>query len=97
MGNVEGCSPLQFSLQFYIERQALVGCYNSNHATRLERVGCGTILITVRGLFRGGSRWELGAVAVQFYIETRNSLGGYNSKYRKAATCKGLQFYFFVF
>ena len=27
--------------------------YNSNHATRLERVGCGTILITVRGLFGG--------------------------------------------
>ena len=24
-GNVEGCSPLQFPLQFYIERQALVG------------------------------------------------------------------------
>ena len=29
------------------------GGYNSNHATRLERVGCGTILITVHGLFGG--------------------------------------------
>ena len=27
--------------------------YNSNHATRLERVDWGTILITVRGLFGG--------------------------------------------
>lgn len=34
-------------LQFYIERRALVGCYNSNHGTRLERVG-------------GGGMWSLG-------------------------------------
>ena len=26
-------------------------------------------------------RWELGAITVQFYIETRNSLGGYNSNF----------------
>lgn len=65
--------------------------------------GAPTILITLRDLFEGagelqvqaryaGARVEWGAIAVQFYIETRNSLGGYNSKYRKAATCKGLQF-----
>ena len=53
-----------------------------------------TILITVRGLFRNvgwsSDRWE--PSRYNFYIETRNSLGGYNSKYRKAGTCKGLQF-----
>lgn len=36
--------------------------YNSNHATRIERVGGGSILITVRGLFRSvgwsSERWD---------------------------------------
>ena len=29
-GNVEGCSPLQFPLQFYIETRNSLGGYNSN-------------------------------------------------------------------
>ena len=50
-GNVEGCSPLQFSLQFYIERQALVGATILNSEREYSffpgcRNGrrCGTIL-----------------------------------------------------
>ena len=41
--------------------------------------------------------WERGAIAVQFYIETRNSLGSYNSKYRKAGASRSTILVFCVF
>lgn len=38
-GNAEGCSPLQFPLQFYIERRALVGATILNWGQEFNRGG----------------------------------------------------------
>ena len=68
-------------LPFYIERRPLARGYNSNHATRLERVGGGTILTryadylgVLVGAVRGGS--HRGTIL-----------------YRNAELVRGLQFY----